>query len=413
MTNYPTVLGAGGHQSTSQYYTSNNYYGNVGLGRCTMMTDGFTVESSVSQTIRLSGTISYLSWGLDTAFGATLALTLRQNYSSTTLAVTIGPSTTGWVTDGSESDSVSVSSGDELDFNANIAEDAPIEYSGSFYCVSASFEANAVSAQMLAAVGPIPIYPTTTTTFVSFLGILAFVSGTGGDTTESEQQFKCFAAGTWRNMACHLESNLFNQATTVRNRINGTNGSMGISIPAHTSGYFEDTTNSDIVHAGDFIDYGFVASNSGNDLNFRIDWIGAHFLAADTAVCVIGGSAPAPAVIGYSGVDYSSLFGGGSPTADMYRSTGLFPYAVTASAFTNHLTYSDNGLSKGAATFGLLKNGTTALITSSSPGMSGYWTDSDTAAFDQNDICTNRIAGTGDSGTMVQWISAAMLLTAN
>src|SRR5579862_579339 len=110
MTNYPTLLGAGGHISHGQSYPAGNYYSNIGLGRCAMMTNPFTTETYVTQTIRVQGNIWYLSWGLDTAFGSTLTLTLQQNGLNTTLAITIGALITGWVTDNSESDSVSVSS---------------------------------------------------------------------------------------------------------------------------------------------------------------------------------------------------------------------------------------------------------------------------------------------------------------
>jgi hypothetical protein len=158
-----------------------------------MLLGGFTTESDVSQTIRVPGTISYLSWGLDPAFAeATLTLTLNVNSSSSALAISISTSTTGWVTDSTHS--VSVSSGDVLDFATNVG--ALSTYSGSFNCVSARFDATTASAQMLATVGSSLISPTITPKYVNFLGILGV-----GNTMESEQQFYCLAAGTWKNMA--------------------------------------------------------------------------------------------------------------------------------------------------------------------------------------------------------------------
>src|SRR5437870_3037668 len=102
MTNFATLLGTGGHGASTQPYNAGNRYSNVGLGRCAMFgTSGFTQELFVSQTIRVPGTISYLSWGLDVAFGTALTLTVKRNHSNTALAVSIGASTTGWVTDSS------------------------------------------------------------------------------------------------------------------------------------------------------------------------------------------------------------------------------------------------------------------------------------------------------------------------
>ena len=87
-----------------------------------------------------------------------------------------------------------------------------------FYCVSARFDADTASAQILAAVGPSQISPTTTLLFVNFLGISSVTSA-----IESDKQLTCLAAGTWRNMACYLRTNGFNRATTITNRINNTN----------------------------------------------------------------------------------------------------------------------------------------------------------------------------------------------
>jgi hypothetical protein len=278
---HPTLMGTSGHQALNQSYSSGTFYSNIGLGRCAMI-PGVTIESYASQTIRVSGAISYLSWALDTAFGAALTLTLNKNSSSSSLAISIGESTTGWVTD--NTDSVSVSSGNVLDFSTSLSSTAT-DHSGSFYCVSARFDANTASAQMVATVGPAPMfYPTTTQKFANFLGILG-----EGDTTECEQQFQCLAAGTWHAMACYLESNGFNKTTTVNNRINSSNGSMAISILDGASGYFEDSSIfSDSVDVGDLLDYGFLASAVGNSNSFSISWIGAHFVATNSAQCMIG-----------------------------------------------------------------------------------------------------------------------------
>jgi hypothetical protein len=63
MTNYPTLLGTGGHAASSQTYATGTYYfNNVGLGRCPMLNPGVTDESRAYQIVRVPGTatISYL-----------------------------------------------------------------------------------------------------------------------------------------------------------------------------------------------------------------------------------------------------------------------------------------------------------------------------------------------------------------
>jgi hypothetical protein len=185
---------------------------------------------------------------------------------------------------------------------------------------------------------------------------------------------------------------------------------MIISIPALTSGAFEDTAHSDSVAVGDLLDYGIVALETGTG-HFTMDWIGAHFLATDTTLCMIGGTPTdsSTETVAHGHTAYSSLFGAGNLGDDLTRSTGLFPYALTASKFTNFLTAA--GL-HGAATFTLLKNGSaSALSVSSTEHTAGYFTDNtDTVTFAVGDTCANQIVGTGQMGYSVTWAGAALLL---
>ena len=129
----PTLLGTAGHAASvdQEWLSADSDYSNVGLGRSAMMDTSFTVESYVSQTIRVSGKVSYLSWRVSDAFGTTLTLALNKNSSSTALAVSIGPSTMGWVTDSSSAPTGSVANGDTLDFVTNVSADKT-DYGGSF-----------------------------------------------------------------------------------------------------------------------------------------------------------------------------------------------------------------------------------------------------------------------------------------
>lgn len=342
-------------------------------------------------------------WGVSSQFDETLTLALNKNSSSTTLAVSIGATTTGWVTD--STDSARVSSGDALDFVTHLGGDKTDGYSGSFYCVSARFDADTDSAQLLATVGPGQIFPTTTLQYVNFLGTMG-----DGSPTESDQQFRCLTAGKWQNMACYIQFNGFNRATTVHNRINNSNGSMSFSIPANTSGSFEDTANSDAVNAGDLLDYGIIGASESGTGSFEMIWVGAHFLASTASYCMIGGAADMPATIDSSQTDYSSLFGGGNPfRTDIARATGLLPYSLTASKYTNHVTNAGDN-NTGAATFTLLKNGNSALALSSSTGETGYISSSEIVSFSAGDTCANQLVLITEP---VYWASGTLLLQAS
>jgi hypothetical protein len=404
MTSYPTLLGTGGHGAASQLYSSETYYySNVGLGRCAMETGGSKTEPCTSQTIHVDGSVSYLSWGLDTAFDATLTLTLNVNTSSTSLAVSIGSSTTGWVTDAN--DSVKVKDGDALDFATYVGIDALYSYSGDFYCVSARFDADSGSAQMLATVGPTDPYgPTTEQKFSNFLGILYNLSGP--DPIEKNQRFQSLASGTWTHMACYLGSNGFTGTVEIRNRNDSTNGLLSIVIFSDTKGYFE-SPDTDSVSSNDFVDYAIWATVTGEG-TIEVNWVGAHFVADNPALCMIGGSPGILAVEG-GGTYYSSLFGGGQLGTIVQRATGLCPYDLRASKFTNFLTAADPDCT---VTFTLLKNGSaSALAVSSSAGQSGYFVDnSDSVCFVAGDTCANRVAVfSGEGGQTVTWAGAGLL----
>jgi hypothetical protein len=415
MTSNPTLLGTGGHSFTDQSYDSTTYYSNVGLGRCALTVPGPTIESYASQIIRAAGTISYLSWGLHAGIGTALTLTLNKNSVGTALFVSIPSGHSGWFTD--STDDVTVVSQDKLDFATNVATRGA--YSPDFYCVSARFDAltgSAGSAQMLATVGPGDFGPAQSPpNYMNFLGLLH-----DDVTSESQQQFYCLAAGTWQNMAAYLESNSLNGTATFNSRINGSNGTMALSIPdTSMSGYFEDTSDKDSVSAGDYLNYMFSVLETTNTGFAGISWIGAHFVATDPTQCMIGGApstAPPPGgkfpVIPEGKTVYSSLFGAGNVYSTVYRSTGLFPYALRASKFTNHLILP----SSAAATFTLLQNDSGSSLTASAlSGHTGYFISAATEMVDfaVGDTCANQIMVTGDPTTSVTWDGAALLLTAS
>lgn len=190
---------------------------------------------------------------------------------------------------------------------------------------------------------------------------------------------------------------------------------MAIYVPEGASGYFEDLSHSDTVSTGDLLDYGIVAAENGNGNSLGVDWIGAHFLASTPSQCMIGGAGDNPTLITGSISYFNSLFGAGDiHTGLADRSTGLLPYDLTASNYTNYITDADMGT--GVATFALVNGGTSVLcVTSGSSlgGMTGYITDTDTANFAAGDTCTNSVTLTSGTGTNITWASAALLLQAS
>ena len=323
----------------------------------------------------------------------------------------------GWMTD--STDSVVVSAGQQLSFQANCGSEGVNGFVGAFYCASAQFVSSDTSnppiqsAQMLATVGSSDIYPEfPTQKYAAFLGILG-TQNDDADVNEAEQQVECHNPGRWRNIACNVDSNIFILNTIVTNRINAGKGSMSINIPANTSGYFEDETDFDDVNEGDLLDYGFLAGTKGalhGSTHLTMDWIGAHFIASTSDQCMIGGTPTVGLLARQPGYTYySPLFGGGNAASNsgdipsaIARATGMFPYAALVSEFSNHIvSWSGPQQNPGMVTFNLLdKNGDAVLTTSASANTTGWVTASGSHQFEAWDTCLNEfvVAGIKNQG---------------
>ena len=93
--------------------------------------------------------------------------------------------------------------------------------------------------------------------------------------TEVNWQITSRTAGTLSKLWLFVDSNSITASSTFRTRKNGANGNISVSIPASTSGEFEDTTNTDSVAVGDEINFQSVTGSSGSLMFFkstRIIW---------------------------------------------------------------------------------------------------------------------------------------------
>lgn len=84
---------------------------------------------------------------------------------------------------------------------------------------------------------------------------LAGDSGFQAQTTESSNQTTAPFAGVASRLSATVQFHVTSTNSTLRLRKNGSNGNSVISIPANTTGRFEDTSNTDTIAAGDLIGY--------------------------------------------------------------------------------------------------------------------------------------------------------------
>lgn len=91
----------------------------------------------------------------------------------------------------------------------------------------------------------------TTDTYLPFAQT-SYLSATGV-TTEANAQIQWYGSGTIRNFRVHVSANAATGNTVFRIRINGGNGNSVITVSAGSTGFFEDTTNTDTWADGDLI----------------------------------------------------------------------------------------------------------------------------------------------------------------
>lgn len=73
---------------------------------------------------------------------------------------------------------------------------------------------------------------------------------------------------TIRNLIINVLTNTITAASIMKTRVNASNGRMFISIPASTTGYFEDATNMESVRPDDKVNIQWIPGTSGTNLQF-------------------------------------------------------------------------------------------------------------------------------------------------
>jgi hypothetical protein len=83
--------------------------------------------------------------------------------------------------------------------------------------------------------------------------------------TETNSRYRFRIAATMSNFRVYMGYNALNGTSTARTRKNSTNGNQSVSIPAATTGDFEDTSNTDSIASGDRFNYQIVTGGTSGD----------------------------------------------------------------------------------------------------------------------------------------------------
>jgi len=203
---------------------------------------GYTYNNAAI-TCRAGGTASNLRAYVATNTRITSSeVALHVNGSVTSLLVTIAAGTTGTFTDTTNSEAVG--SGDTYALGLRNQSG-----SNSLNLVYADliFDLTSGSSSYFGAFGQATYSQASSSHFITIIGH-TFDSLTIGQTYSVSP-----TAGTLSNMSVSVTPNSRTTNSTVYSHINGSDGNQTLTIPASTTGVFEDTTNSDNISVGDLI----------------------------------------------------------------------------------------------------------------------------------------------------------------
>jgi len=365
--------------------------------------DASVAETNTQIKLRHAGTLSLLTANVfNNAQTAAGSVQFRQNTANGNQVLSIGATTAGQFQDATHSDSIA--SGDLVD----IMWKAPSAFHA--FQISAlvmAFDATGATATLLSssddygtgAQGP----SAASTTY------FAPLAGTGGgsawfSTSEANLQSLVRAAGTVSNLAMAITANTSTNGLAVTFRDNGTSGNGTFTVPAATTGYFEDTTHSDSVVSGDLIN--ITAITGAGTVNQKPSTISALFVSSAGNYDLQGGQTQTSAAASFQNANnFGPILGAlGSVNAFVAIAEGnvqcKVPVAFTASRMRIRLAINSFGSNVAMA---LRDNGADVngalTITAATTGYFEDATHSDSVA--ANDLVCWRIGAVSSAGAMV------------
>ena len=289
-------------------------------------------EAQMAVTVRKDATVSKAKLRIITN-GRTTNCTVRsrKNGADGNILITVAGKATGWFEDLSNSDSLTA--GDTYCFafatlgsGGNIAVKALV----------AQLQSASGNAHLYAGSGDSPVsFGTASSTIFH-----SWTNDEGGSTSESDNsnRIPVPCAGTFSNMAVSVNANPRTSDSTLRFRVNGANGNQVLTIPAGTTGEFEDTTNSDTIAEGDLC--GFALTNGLGTGNLQVRRWNVMFVGTDDETPYISGVVNN--LVG-AGTTYGSVSGNTEPVASESDVQIPVSFACTMRRLTGRMFFGSGG----------------------------------------------------------------------
>ena len=107
-------------------------------------------------------------------------------------------------------------------------------------------------------------WPNEFNTVASFYQLLDHSVGVSGNATEANAQSPWGIAGTFSRLSVTITTN-DRSTSTVTMRIDGADGNLTVTIPASTTGTFEDTSNTDVISGGELVNTFLALGGTGSN----------------------------------------------------------------------------------------------------------------------------------------------------
>lgn len=327
---------------------------------------------------------------------ATTNFRLQKNGISGSLNVAVGAGLTGWFEDVSNSDSIA--DNDLLNF-------ALVAGTGTGTC---TFETIMATIDTTSGNYPIMAYEWSATTAPgpsagnTYYFTLSGAQAASLLTAEANAKCKMRCTGTWGNIQILARSNSVSVSSTYRSRKNGANGNQSVSIPASTSGLFEDGTNTDTIADGDEINTQLVIpAGSGS---FTADCGGSMFTATENATDLWTSNTNSNTRTSSTATEFFSLLGSGNRIATEANANVKFKFACTLSKLRLLVTASSGNVTD----FTVRKNGAdTTLKISTIVSTTGWYEDaSNTLSVAVDDLVCIKVSAA--SSATVVWYGCAV-----
>lgn len=207
---------------------------------CGQFSTGQTTEAETLQTLRQSCTIANFGVRVESNTRTSSTVwTVRKNGADTALTFTVPSTTTGYVSDTSHS--ISYSSGDQL--SASVVTGADASHSLTFGPITVTMDSSGATIDQYMSFG--------SRIFVDSVYYPFFGNMTSGGLIPARSTM--LVAGTASRLFVRVGTNTAGLSTTFVSQINGVTGNQTITVPAGTTGDFEDTTHTDTMAVGDTV----------------------------------------------------------------------------------------------------------------------------------------------------------------